>query len=128
MLPTTREWVSKAESDYDVVLLLRRSRKPSRYDPLCFHAQQCIEKYLKSRLTEAGLPFPKTHDLPVLLQLCIKLEPLWIVWLTSFKSITGLAILPRYPGMTTTRFDAAEAFTVCEKFRKIARSSLGLSK
>jgi hypothetical protein len=38
MLATTREWVNKAEGDYDVILLLLRSRKRSRYDPIYFHA------------------------------------------------------------------------------------------
>lgn len=75
MLPVTQEWVLKAESDYDVVVLLVRSRKYSGYDPLCFHAQQCAEKYLKARLTEAGISFTKTHDLPTLLALAMLAEP-----------------------------------------------------
>jgi HEPN domain-containing protein len=75
MLPTTREWVLKAEGDYDVVLLLLRSRKPTRHDPICFHVQQCIEKYLKARLTEAGTAFAKTHDLVKLLNLALTVEP-----------------------------------------------------
>jgi HEPN domain-containing protein len=47
--------------------LLRRSRKKHSRDLVCFHLQQCIEKYLKARLNEAGIPFPKTHDLERLL-------------------------------------------------------------
>ena len=38
----------KAEGDYDVVLLLVRSRKPSRFDPICFHAQAMRGKIFKS--------------------------------------------------------------------------------
>jgi HEPN domain-containing protein len=57
MLPMTFEWVKKAENDYDTVLLLLRSRKRGRFDTICFHCQQCIEKYLKGRLVEAGLSF-----------------------------------------------------------------------
>jgi HEPN domain-containing protein len=49
MTPATRESVEQAESDYDVVLILRRSRKRTRYRAICFHAQQCAEKYLKAR-------------------------------------------------------------------------------
>lgn len=41
MTAQTRQWVLKAEADYDAVLLLRRSRKPSRFDTIRFHCQQC---------------------------------------------------------------------------------------
>ncbi len=69
MMLMTKEWVSKAEGDYDVVCIMLRSRKPSRYDTICFHAQQCAEKYLKARLTEASVRFGKTHNLEDLLAL-----------------------------------------------------------
>ncbi|MGH7177160.1 MAG: HEPN domain-containing protein [Tepidisphaeraceae bacterium] len=126
MLPTTREWVNKAEGDYDVVLLLRRSRNRRRFDPLCFHAQQCVEKYLKARLTESALAFPKTHDLSALLHIAGAIEPLWMAWLGPLKSLTDLAVLPRYPGMSATRGDASCAFETCRDFRVLARVSLGL--
>jgi HEPN domain-containing protein len=62
MLLMTREWVAKAESDYDGACEALRSRKKSRRDRICFFSQQCIEKYLKARLTEAGGAFPRTHE------------------------------------------------------------------
>lgn len=118
--------MQKAESDYDVVLLLLRSRKRSRYDPICFHAQQCAEKYLKARLTESGVPFPKTHDLPTLLNLTLTVEPAWSVFNPAFNSLTDHAVLPRYPGTTTTNVDARAATATCRRFRQMARRSLGL--
>lgn len=60
----------KAEADYNSALLLWRARKTPDYDGACFHAQQCAEKYVKARLQEAGITFPKTHDLTVLLTVC----------------------------------------------------------
>src|SRR6476646_5083396 len=102
MLPTTREWVSKAEGDYDVVSLLLRSRKRSRYDPICFHAQQCVEKYLKARLTEAGVAFGKTHDLPSLLNMATTIEPSWSRFTAAFVVLTQWAVLPRYPEQMST--------------------------
>ena len=77
MLPMTREWVTKAESDYDGACEALRSRKKSRRDRICFFSQQCVEKYLKARLTEAGVAFPRTHELSILLRLCLPIEPLW---------------------------------------------------
>lgn len=69
------EWVDKAEADYAAALLLRRSRKKHSRDIVCFHLQQCVEKYLKARLTESAIPFPRTHDLERLLDLALAVEP-----------------------------------------------------
>lgn len=62
MKAATREWVDKAEADFAAALLLRRSRRKHSRDIVCFHLQQCVEKYFKARLEEAELWFPKTHD------------------------------------------------------------------
>ena len=77
MKASTREWIVRAEEDFAVVLTLARPRKKPLWAPLCFHAQQCAEKYLKARLQEAGLAFPRTHSLPGLLQLVLPVQPLW---------------------------------------------------
>ena len=57
------EWVAKADGDFFDAQRGMRARKNQNYDGVCFHCQQCIEKYLKGRLTAAGVIFPKTHDL-----------------------------------------------------------------
>jgi HEPN domain-containing protein len=126
MKPATREWVDKAEADYDVVLLLLRSRKPSRRDPLCFHCQQCAEKYLKGRLIEAALPFSKTHDLEQLLKLCLPIEPAWLALLPAMVSLTRWAVQPRYPGLSASAAHVREAVRECRKLRVAARRSFGL--
>jgi HEPN domain-containing protein len=70
MNPLTLEWVQKAEVDFESAQLLSLAANPL-HDAVCFHAQQCIEKYLKARLQEAGVRFPRTHDLEELLDLVI---------------------------------------------------------
>ncbi len=60
----TAEWVAKAEGDWNAAQQLNRVRKNPNYDGVCFHCQQCAEKYLKARLIEAGIAFARTHDLP----------------------------------------------------------------
>jgi HEPN domain-containing protein len=57
MKPLTAEWISKAENDFATALRESRVRKNVNYDAVCFHAQQCAEKYLKARLQEAGIAF-----------------------------------------------------------------------
>ena len=67
MNPITREWVAKAEEDFLSATDLARRRKTPLWNSVCFHAQQCAEKYLKARMQEAGIVIPKTHDLEALL-------------------------------------------------------------
>ena len=60
------EWVAKAEEDFLTVEILARQRKKRIHNSVCFHAQQCAEKYLKARLEEAAIGFAHTHDLLML--------------------------------------------------------------
>lgn len=126
MLPTTHAWVEKAEEDFDVVLLLLRSRKRSRVDPICFHCQQCAEKYLKGRLNEAGIAFPKTHDLGRLLNQCLVLEPKWLAFQSGLLLLTQSAVVQRYPGIKATAAEMRDAVRTCRRIRSAARITLGL--
>ena len=44
-------------------------------DTVCFHAEQCAEKYLKGFLTYHQLEFPKTHSIETLVGLCKQIIP-----------------------------------------------------
>ena len=59
--------MAKAEGDHATALRENEARPAPNFDAAVFHAQQCAEKYLKARLVEASLDFPKTHDLSVIL-------------------------------------------------------------
>jgi HEPN domain-containing protein len=127
MTPSTAEWVNKAEGDFGGVLVLRRSRRLRRYDLICFLCQQCVEKYLKARLNEAGIPFPKTHDLALVLNLAVRVEPLWESLRQELRGLTDAAVATRYPGHDSTRQVATEAYTTCTKVRGLAGQSFGLT-
>src|SRR5437763_1082629 len=71
------EWIKKAEEDNLVAHRLFRMRAKPDYDVLCFHAQQCAEKYLKGALVADGKSFPKIHDLRVLLDKLRSKHPEW---------------------------------------------------
>jgi HEPN domain-containing protein len=76
MNPLTLEWVQKAEADHAAAQCLAQS--PSAlHDAVCFHTQQCIEKYLKAWLQEANTAFRRTHDLEELLDLIVPTMPRW---------------------------------------------------
>ncbi len=77
MNPLTLEWVKKAEGDYATARRERAAAESPNFGAVCFHAQQCAEKYRKARLVEAGVAFRRTHDLGLLLTLASSVEPSW---------------------------------------------------
>jgi HEPN domain-containing protein len=105
---------------------IMRRRKQPVYDAACFHAQQTVEKYFKARLCEAGVAFPRTHDLVALLKLLLALEPLWVTFLPSAQLLVDYAVDFRYPGDTATSAEARLALKNCKSIRREVRSSLGL--
>ena len=44
MKPSTREWIKKAEADYQLALILSRRRKMTFHEQGCFLCQQSAEK------------------------------------------------------------------------------------
>ncbi len=126
MKSSTREWVAKAEEDFSVACTLARPRKKPLWAPVCFHAQQCVEKYLKACLNEASLQFLKTHDLEQLLVQALAAEPLWAAFRPALKRLSDAAVVPRYPGGVLTKAEASRALKTCKAFRKEARLSLGV--
>ena len=126
MKPLTREWVEKAEGDFQTAQREMRARKSPNFDSATFHAQQCVEKYLKARLQEAGINFPHTHDLESLLNLALPAQPLWAVLKSSARILTQYAVKSRYPGSWVTRIQAMEAVARCRDIRRHIRQSLGL--
>jgi HEPN domain-containing protein len=125
MKTLTREWVEKAEKDWNSLQREIRARKNPNYDAACFFAQQCVEKYLKARLVEEDIYFKKVHDLTYLLELIKPLEPLWVSYEQEMRVLTDYAIEFRYPGTSADLEIAKLAQKVCKSFRATARQSLG---
>jgi len=127
MKPLTREWIDKAEGDFATAQRELRARKFPNYDAVCFHAQQCAEKYIKARLQEADIRFPKIHDLSGLLDLVLPVEPFWEPLRPQLRMLTAYAIEYRYPGETADKETAREAVKLCKDFRKTVRQNFGLT-
>ena len=128
MKPATREWIRSAEEDFDVAAALLRRRTKTAANSIGFHAQQCVEKYFKARLEEAGLNVPRTHDLVALLQLLLPVEPLWASSAPTLRRLNDYAVKFRYPGHVATRMEAQQALRVCRATRAEIRLSLGLPR
>ena len=56
------EWVLKAEGDFLTAGRELRARKSPNYDAVCFHAQQCAEKY-QSRVAGKQKAYSKNPQL-----------------------------------------------------------------
>lgn len=126
MKPTTLEWIDKAEGDFVTAQVSYRTRKRPNHDAVCFHAQQCAEKYLKARLEEAGLAIPRTHNLFALLTLILPLEPAWSVLAADLNVLSTFAVAYRYPGVSATKVDAKDALNRCRKVRRTIRAAFSL--
>ncbi len=126
MKPLTIEWIAKAEGDFASMTRERRARRNPNYDGLCFHAQQCAEKYLKARLCESNINPPKTHDLSVLLELTLPFEPAWELLRADIAYLSEFAVSFRYPGDSADKDQAANAYQRCLRFREAVRQDLGL--
>ena len=126
MTPLVSEWVEKAEGDWRTVLREYRARLDPNYDAVCFHAQQCAEKYIKGILQNLGIAFPKTHSLGAILDLLPLPRADWETLQLELRALSNSAVEIRYPGFTVGKAEAKIALTTCRKARDLARQQLGL--
>lgn len=126
MKPVTREWVAKAEADFQSATRELRRRNDPNLDLTCFLAQQCVEKYIKARLQEESIVFGKTHDLERLASELRMVEPGLALLQPALKPLSAYAVVFRYPGRSATRTDAKGALGVARQVREVVRSGLKL--
>ena len=125
MRPVTQEWVEKADGDHQVAAAQWQVANPV-YDAICFHAQQCAEKYLKAWLVEQGLSFPKIHDLEALAKFCLPSLSELAGVMDSLRWLTSFAVEIRYPGTFAQRQDAERCWQAAVQVRDLIRRSLGI--
>ena len=124
MKPITQEWVDKAEGDLATTQRELKAQNRPNYDAACFHSQQCIEKYLKGCLQEANIYFDKTHDLAILLDLCLSIDSSWESLRSAVNGLNSYAVRFRYPGESATQADARQALNDCLQIRQVLRQYL----
>ena len=123
-----KNWISKADNDLKVSKNEIKVNEPVT-DAICFHAQQCVEKYLKAFLVFNNKSFRKTHNIAEILQLCIKVD-------ADFKTLeeinvhelTIYATELRYPEFfhIPTVEEAEEAIYLAEKVKEFVLKKLHL--
>ena len=125
------EWVAKAEQDYRAAVTLDPDDTP---DVICFHCQQCIEKYLKAAMVTRGIRVERTHDL-------LELKDLLYSGANSSLSsdaaaygalfddldlLQGYAVNIRYPGTHAAADEPRRALATMQGLRTSLRCLLGL--
>jgi len=126
-LRVARQWVEKAEHDLTTAQHTLQLKANCPFDTICFHAQQCVEKYLKALLSFHKIDFPKTHDVAELLALLpmdsrLGLRP------EELAELNPYAVEGRYPGEADTedRADAQSTIDLALKVRSAVRNALAI--
>lgn len=122
----TAEWIQKAEEDFFAANQLAGPYELTPFNVVCFHGQQAAEKWLKSRLCENNVHFPKTHDLRQLIALLNSAYPLWSSLTDRARRLSFFSIDTRYPGDSATREDMEQALLDMCAVRDQVRASFGL--
>jgi HEPN domain-containing protein len=118
-------WTERAEEDYLLALSAMRRKSPLTYGAT-FHAQQCIEKYLKALLISRQVPFPRTHDLAALGFLCQQAGIILPIDDEGLELLTAYAVETRYPGTQPTLEESKEAVKLARIVRRFIKRTLSL--
>ena len=120
MQPLTTEWIQKAEGDLATARRELRARTAPNYDAACFNAKQAAEKYLKALLQEAGIPFGKTHNLSLLLDLLKDNHPGLELLRPTLAILNAFAVEYRYHGESADKEVARQAVRLAEEVKQAA--------
>ena len=126
MKEIAKDWAKKAEEDYKTSKILLKAEE---FSPsiVGFHAQQCIEKYLKAFLANNDMAPPKIHDLVRLNVMCIGIDSDFENINDSLDFLNPFSVEFRYPGTDASVEEAQEAIEHAEKVRNFIREKLGVS-
>lgn len=128
MSEVLEEWISKAEGDFLTASRELAATDRPNYDAVCYHAQQCAEKYLKALLIARGVTPPKIHDLAQLHRLLTPVCPEWQWSVDELRLLSRSAIISRYPGEIAELPEANAAYYICDRVRVRLRELLNVEK
>jgi len=122
----TREWIAKADDDFEFALANLEEGKPF-LALICFHFQQSAEKYLKAYIVAHDLEFKKIHDLPALLKTCMRVSTSLEQLNSDCEFLNTFYIETRYPVHWPTHFtkeEAAKAKSAADRIRQVITKAL----
>jgi len=96
VLKKVKHWISFADEDLSYARLGLSLKKKAPCRLIAFHAQQAVEKYLKSYLIFRLIEFPYTHNISTLIK-CITENEKLVNLLKDAENLTFYAVSSRYP-------------------------------
>jgi HEPN domain-containing protein len=93
-----RSWRSKASRDLAAARLLALD-PPALRDVAVYHCQQAAEKALKGYLVFWDQRAERTHDVGLLIERAMEIEPTFASWRDAADRLTPFATSYRYPGI-----------------------------
>jgi len=123
-----KNWFKRADEDLSLieVLLKEESFFPN---PICFHAEQAAEKYLKGFLAHHGLHVRKIHDLEVLVEDCKKINPSFEAIQDNARFLNQFYIESRYPDdyIEFSSKDAKEAYVAAKNIKELVLEKIKIN-
>ncbi len=123
---SVRMWIQRAEDDFEAGRLLMTSDRPITW-VICFHMQQCAEKYLKAFLIFHGREHPRSHNIQALVNLCAEIDDSFRVlkeWgareLTKYATALRYGEEPYTPDLEETQ----RAMEIAGRIRAFVREKL----
>ena len=119
------QWIEKAEEDYKNAEYVLTLREDCPVGTVCFHSQQCVEKYLKAVLVCRSLQVPRSHDLLELYNR-IPAEHRPLLAPEGLAVLNRYAVEARYPGDwdIVSRQEAEDAFRIALAVRETLSKEL----
>lgn len=114
-----KSWFMRSDEDLALieVLLKEESFFPN---PICFHAEQAAEKYLKGFLAHREMHVRKVHDLEILVEDCKKVDQSFEEILDDARFLNQFYVESRYPDgyVAFSSEDAKEAYSAAKKIKE----------
>lgn len=123
-----KKWLDYASTDLQMAEL---GFQHGLYEPVCFHAQQVVEKSLKAFLLDKTGAVPRIHSLPALLKSCEKIDSSLGQFKENCKLLDPFYTPMRYPDMSigtasgkTTKSDAEGALAAAKKILEFIKKKV----
>jgi HEPN domain-containing protein len=128
-LKTVAAWIEKADHDLGTAKITYE-HIPAYSDTIAFHCQQAVEKYIKAALIFYSTEFPRTHNLPYLLDILSAHIQIPSELYDHAIILNGYGVAIRYPDEIINLSDdeLKNAIAISVKFREFVHSIIDSSK
>jgi len=123
-MPGTKDWLRKANSD--VKLAIKAIGDEETLDSAIYLTHQCAEKSLKTFYVKLGKEVPRTHDLPILLDGCTKVNRNFLLLQTECGILDPYGRNARYPSdrFRVNQEDLVQAIEMATKILEFVRTKV----